>query len=157
MATELKKVGWVDDGKLDVSTIIDNIETVRDVADETERLRVSALEDLASIYPTSLAYAIEERGDHVALGKTYRAEMRLTQVFLMSGTMYDDGLDAQVVLMKNGADALCEPLTLKATEGRGKVVIGTVLSYPTITRFDEIIIRSDSDRRMVVSMNFGGV
>ena len=157
MTTELQKITWHDDGNLDVGKLIENIETVRDVADETERLRVSALEDLASIYPPSVSCVIEERGDYTALGKTYRAEMRLTQVFLVAGTTGDDGLDAQVLLLKNGAEALCEPLTLKASEGRGKVVVADVLSYPTITRFDEITIRSDSDRRMVVTMNFGGV
>jgi len=157
MTTKLKSVTWHDDGMLDVGRIIANIETVRDVADESERLRLSLADDLNSLYPPSISYVIEGRGDHTVLPKTIRADMKLIQVFISAGTDGADGLDARVELLKNAEDALCEPITLKSSEGRGKVVIGEVLSYPVITRFDEIVIRSDSDRRMVVNTNFGGV
>ena len=157
MTTTLKKVNWHDDGMCDIGKILQNIETVRDVVDETERLRASGLDDLYSMYPPSISYVIEGRGDYTALYKTIRAEMKVTQVFIAAGTDGADGLDAQVELLTDAGNALCEPISLKASEGRGKVVVGDVLSYPVITRFDEIVIRCDSDRRIVVTMNFGSV
>jgi len=157
MTTKLKTVHWHDDGNCDIGGILKNIETVRDAVDESDRLMQSAAEDIASMYPPSMSYVIEGRGDHIALGKTIRAEMKLTQVFITAGTDGSDGLDTQITILMNGTDPLCAPVTLKSSEGRGKVVIGTVLSYPVISRFDEITIRSDSDRRMVVTTNFGGV
>lgn len=157
MTTVLKKVNWHDDGNLDVGKIIENIETVRDAADETERLRLSNEENANSVYPAGVTYVIEGRGDHTALPKAVRAGMKLTQVFITAGTDGADGLDTQVELLTNATDPLCEPVKLLATEGRGKVVIGTVKAHPVISQFDEVTIRSDTDRRIVVNMNFGGM
>lgn len=157
MATELKTVTWHDDGNCDIGRIVENIETVRDVADETERLRLSNHEDLMSTYPASVGYVIEARGDHTALPKAVRAEMKLSQCFIAAGTDGSNGIDTQIELLINGVDPLCEPIPLKASESRGKVVIGEILTHPVITQFDEITIRSDSDRRIVVNMNFGSV
>ena len=155
MTTELKTVHWHDDGMCDIGKIIANIETVRDAVDESERLRASSSDDLATLYPPSISYVIEGRGDHTALGKTIRAEMKLKQCFITAGTDGSDGVDTQIELLINGGDPLCEPISLKASESRGKVVIGKILTYPVISQFDEITIRSDSDRRIVVNMNFG--
>ena len=155
MTTELKHITWHDDGNLDLSKIVANIETVRDAVDEVERLRLSLAENFSSIYPQGISYAIEGRGDHVVLPKAVRAEMKVTQVFITAGTDGADGIDTQIELFIDGSDPLCDPITLKASESRGKVVIGEVLTYPTITRFNEIVIRSDSDRRIVVTINFG--
>ena len=157
MTTELKKITWHDDGNLDVGKIIANIETVRDAVDETERQRLSHEENMNTIYPPGITYIVEARGDHVALAKAVRAEMRLQQVFVTAGTDGEAGLDTQIELLKNATEPLCEAILLKATEGRGKTVIGTILTYPTITAFDEIVIRSDTERRIVCNMNFGGV
>jgi len=154
MATELKTVTWHDDGNLDVSKLIDNTATVRDAVDEVERLRAGMAEDVGAMYPASISYAVDAFGEHVVLGKTVRADMKITQAFVMAGA---DGEETTIDILKNCVDALCEPIVLKATESRGKVVIGDVLDYVTISRFDEIVVKTDTNRRVVVTLNFGEV
>jgi len=153
MVTTLKNVTWHDDGNCDIGKLIDNTATVRDAVDEVERLRAGMADDVGAMYPNSLSYAVDAFGEHTVLGKTVRAEMKITQAFIMAGA---DGEETTIDVLKNGVDALCEPIVLKATESRGKVVIGDVLDYVTISRFDEIVVRSDSNRRLVVTMNFDG-
>lgn len=154
MTTKLRTITWRDDGQLDVGRLIANIETVRDAADECDRQRIMNAEKIDSQYPHSISYAIEERGDHVVLHKTPRAEMKVRQCFI---TIASAGQDTRVEFLKNGVDALCASVFLEASQTRGRVVIGEIVAYQTISQFDEIVVRSDSERRIVASMNFEAI
>ena len=150
MTTALKKVTWKDEGSLDVSTLIDNIETVRDAVDALELIH-------NSVSPACVNYAVDAHGDHVALGEGVRGDMKLKQAFIQAGTEYSDGEDTEIDLLVNGVYPMCDTISIKAGEGRGKVVIGNIQRYPVITPNDEIIIKSSTDRRIVVNMVFRSV
>ncbi len=151
---ELNKITYKDTGTFDMRKVIDNFDRLSDAVDDVERLRVALNDDVTRMFPPALSYAIDTMEDHTILDKAVRAEMRVKQVYVMAGA---EGEETQITILKNGVDALCEPIVLKSTEGRGKVVIGEVLGYMTISRFDEVIARSDSNRRVVVSMSFEAV
>jgi len=157
MTIELKEVNWIADGNVDLSLIIDNIITVRDALDEVDRLRRSLAENVEAIYPCGVSCVIEARGDYTALPKAFRSEIRVSQAFVLAGTDVHDGQDTKIELLKNGTTPICDPIILKATEGRGKVVPGEVAAHNVITRFDTIVVRADTDRRIVVNMNFEAV
>lgn len=159
MATELEKITWIDNGLLDVSKIIRNLETIRDAVDEVERLRVNDQDNAGQMYPTSTQYAIESYGDHQILDKAIRAEMQLKQAFVVAG-----GADAQnegdmhIELLKNGTDPLLETsIVIKSSENTGKMKMGTLVDYQHITQFDTITAHTGTNRKVVVTLVFEAV
>lgn len=155
MTTDLLKFNWHDKGIADFDILVSNIETVRDAMDETERLRDLLSANIASMYPLSITTAVETFGSTTVLEQTQRADMKLTHAHIVAGGVSD--VDTTISLLKNGTDELTERLTLKSSEGTGKVKIAEVNDYITLSRFDTIDVKSDSNRKMVITMNFGSV
>lgn len=155
LATVLKNFTWIDDGKADFSVLVANMETLRDAMDEIERLRVSTLEDLNENHPVCITWAVEAFGEETVLDKSYRADMQLTHAHIVAGGTGD--VDTTIEIFKNGTDSLCDPMTLKSSENTGKIRIGNVIDYETVSRFDVISVKSSSNRKMSITMNFGDV
>lgn len=155
MATELKTFNWIDDGKCDMQIIVDNMETLRAAIDEVERLRAK-IESVKDIHPPNAILAVESYGDHKILSKGTRSEMKISQVFIVAGGVSDS--DINIELFKNGVDELLDnPIILKSTENTGKLKIGNVLDYITISQFDEIYIKTDGSRKFMMTIVFDEV
>ena len=155
MTTELKTFNWIDDGRCDMQVIVDNMETLRDAIDEVERLRTLMVEDYDQYYPLSITSAVESFGEHTIVDKGQRAEMKLTHCHIVAGGVGDT--DTTITVLKNGVDELCDPIVLKSTENTGKLKIGNVVDYQTISQFDSIVVKSDSSRKIEITVNFGGI
>lgn len=153
MSINFKEITYVDQGLFDMGVLIDNFKTLFDAVNDAVKTQDIDAEYYDSIYPAQIGYVVDELGEYVVLNSAYRADMKIHQVYITAGA---DGVDTEIDVMINGETILQNPITMKSTEGRGKIVIGNALEHITITRFDEIVISTSSNRRVLMNISFKG-
>lgn len=155
MTTELKVFSWHDDGNADLGILVSNIETVRDAIDEAMRV-TEKTDKLDETFPENSQLAVESTGSHLILGKKVRAEMKISQMYIIAGGVseYDTSID---LFKGNDESLLDKPITLKSTENTGKLKIGDILDFKIISQFEEIYVSSDTNRKISVVINYEAV
>ena len=97
----------------------------------------------------SFNYAFEDLGQNTIYDSRTHPDLRVVNAHVTLGDNAPE--DITVRLLKNGKTDIAEPLTLKATEKRGKVQIFTLFDREIISQYDSLIADLSTPRRVVVA------
>lgn len=153
MTVTLTKVDFIDTGAVRVDQIVANLELLRDAVNtqETDAALLERHVDRALGFG-AVTLAVDAPGLHMALEAREHPDMSLAHVYITAGADSKD--DTTIRILRNGKKLIAEPITILASEKRGKVVIGDVMKRQIVTRFESLDIESDSGRRVTVDMQF---
>ena len=151
MTVILEDVDYVDTGEVRVDKIIENLELLRDAVNEqeTDVTNLSRHVD-RSLGFGAVTYAVDAVGTFTVLAGRQHPDMKLHHAYITAG---GEGPDTTIRIFHDDTP-LTDPVTIKSTEKRGKVVIADVYEHQFINRFEALKIQSDSYRRVTINMQF---
>lgn len=153
MTVTLFKIDYVDTGEVRVDQIIANLELLRDAVNEQETDATSLAKHVdRNLGFGSASVAVDAPGLYTVLEAREHPDMKLTHVYITAGA--DSKEDTIIRILRNAKKLIAEPITIHASEKRGKVVIGVAMKHQIVSRFESIDIESDSGRRVTVDMQF---
>lgn len=141
---------WADRGiksGLNVAGIIANQETLKEAIEE-QKPDIEYLHKMLCA-SGSFNYAFEDRGPNVIYDSRTHPDMRISNAYAMLGDNAPENITIR--LLKNGKKDIAEPLTLKATEKRGKVQIFELYPHEIISQYDFLVADLSTSRRVVVA------
>lgn len=134
---------------LGVREIIANFETVKE-AIELHDPEIEYLNGMVGFGSFSAAFDVF--GQHTMFDRKTHPDLRLTHAWVMLG---DNAAEETTIrLLKSGKKDIADPLTLKATEKRGKVQIFDLIGHEIIPQHDSLVVDLSGSRRVVVTVSF---
>jgi len=132
---------------LAVQEIIDNQNTLKDAIEEHDP-------DIAYLHKMlgssgSFSFAFEDKGLHTIYDTRTHQDMRIVNAHVTLGDNAPEPVTVR--LLKNGKKDIAEPLTLKATEKRGKVQIFALHKHEIVSQYDSLLVDISTSRRVVVA------
>jgi len=154
MTVTLKEVHWQQTGEITVDRIIDNEETLRDAVNDQEDDATDLVGFVNSyIGFSSFSFAVGSVGEQTIIAGDKHPDMTLSHVFAVVGS--DNPLqNTTIEVLLNGGEALVDPIRVAASDTKGEVLVGSIISGLDVMRSDAVSVRSDTDQTVVLCLNF---